>query len=300
MSSNATCSWVHGGDVDRHLVGELLEVVVERHEVGFALHLDQDADPLLLALTGSAHVRVRRDDALRGAPATALRGRGLTLLAEDLDRLLLVALGLLQRVLDVDDRGAGALPQGLHVGGCNRHQDSPPLWVGAGSGVASASSTGGGCGTSMAASRLASSSEPCASCGACSPSGCGWGISSPASRSASACLVAACCCCCCCSCCFCSASARAFASASAFAFSSASCLAFSSASRRWRSSSSRRFRSSSSARRRASSSRHLAAAPSIGGAQRADDQLTGADRVVVAGDDVADRGPGRNWCRPAR
>src|SRR6185312_14081168 len=127
-----------------------------------ALDLDQRA----LAGIG---VDVRLDDALGGAAAAALRRRSLALLAEDLDGLRIVSARLLQGVLDVHDGGAGALSKGLHVGRCHRHQDSP-VCVWAGSGVGSGSSAGGGCGTSMAASRLASSSEPFASCGACSPS----------------------------------------------------------------------------------------------------------------------------------
>src|SRR5215218_4374251 len=224
---------VHRGDVDRDLASELLEILVAGHEVGLAEHLDERA----LAPVG---VDVGGDHALPGAAAPALRRRGRALLAKDLDRLPLVALGLLEGVLHVHHRGAGALPERLHLGRAHRHQESPPLCVWAGSGA-------GGWGRSAPASRSASAWSPWRSWGAC-PAGCGCGISSPASRLASACWAA---------------SARAFSSASCLAFSSASCLAFSSASRRLRSSSSRRLRSSSSARRRASSSRHLAAAPSI-------------------------------------
>src|SRR5215217_3486145 len=213
---------IHRGDVDRHLARELLEILVSRHEVGLALNLDERA----LAAVG---VDVGGDDALRGAASTALGGRGGALLAEDLDRLLLVALGLLESVLDVHHGSAGALPERLHLGSAHRHQEVPPLWVRAGSGA------GLGC---------CWASDGCSAC-----SGAGW--EAPSAPWAAGCWAAR------------SASCRAFSPASCRAFSSASCRAFSSASRRFRSSSSRRLRSSSSARRRASSSRHLAAAPSI-------------------------------------
>src|SRR4051812_10636036 len=253
---------VHRSDVDRDIAGELLEVVVERDEVGLALHLDEHADALLLALPRPAHVGVGGDHALGGAASAALGSGSGALLAEDLDGLGLVAARLLEGLLHVHHRGARLLAQRLHLGRRDRHQDSPPLWVGAGSGaVFASSSVCGGCGISIAASRFASSWEPWRLWGLVSPSPCGWGLSSPVSFSASACfwvsvpLAAACA--------FASASAFAFASASAFAFSSASCFAFSSASRRLRSSSSRRFRSSSSARRFSSAARHVAAAVSI-------------------------------------
>src|SRR5829696_4393095 len=252
---------VHRSDVDRDLARELLEVVVQGDEVRLAKHLDKDADALLLALSGAAHVRIRGDHALRGAAPAALGGRSGPLLAEDLDGLGLVAPGLLESLLHVHHRRARLLAQGLHLCCGHRHQDSPPLWVGAGSAAGSSSSVCGGCGISIAASRFASSWDPWRSCGLVSPSPCGWGLSSPVSLSASACFwVSACLAA---ACAFASASAFAFASASAFAFSSASCLAFSSASRRLRSSSSRRLRSSSSARRFSSAARQVAAAPSI-------------------------------------
>src|SRR4051794_29073050 len=126
------------------LAREVLEVVVERDEVRLALHLDQDADALLLALACPAHVGVGRNDALRGAASATLCSGGCALLAEDLDRLLLVALGLLECLLDVHHRSAGALAKRLHLCGTDRHQDSPPLLAGVGSGAASGSSLGGG------------------------------------------------------------------------------------------------------------------------------------------------------------
>src|SRR5207244_401718 len=101
-------------------------------------------------------------------------------LAQDLDRLLLVTLRLLERALDVHHRCPGPISERLDVGCRDRHQDSPPPWVGAGSGSFSC-----GWGTSMPASRVASLASPFRSWG-CVPSACGWGTSSAASRSASA------------------------------------------------------------------------------------------------------------------
>src|SRR5215203_3576051 len=214
---------VHRRDVDRDLAGELLEVLVSSNEVGFTKYFDEGALPRIGVDVGGDHALLR-------AACAALGARRRALLPEDLDRRLLITLGLLERVLYIHHRGAGALPQLLDLGCADRHQESPPLCVRAGSG------------------------SGCCSVGWVSPPPCSCPARA-ASGGASVCLAAACA--------LASASALAFASASAFAFASASCRAFSSASRRFRSSSSRRLRSSSSARRRASSSRHFAAAPSI-------------------------------------
>ena len=58
----------------------------------------------------------------------ALRRRRLALDAQQLDRLVDVAAGLVERGLAVHHRGAGAVAQRLHVLGCDRHQAlaSPP------------------------------------------------------------------------------------------------------------------------------------------------------------------------------
>ena len=78
--------------------------------------------------------------------------------------------------------------------------------------------------------------------------------------------------------------------AAAFAASSAATRAFSSSSRFLRSSSSLRRRSISSAIRFSSCWRQAPAPVSIALADRADHELAGADRVVVAGDHVVDLG----------
>src|SRR5918996_1161910 len=116
---------VHRGHVDRHLPGELPEVLVSRHKVGLAEDLDQRP----LAPIG---MDVGGDAPLPGAAPAALRGRSGPLPAQDLDRLLLVPFGLLERVLHVHHRGAGALPKRLHLGRAHCHQESPPPWVWAG------------------------------------------------------------------------------------------------------------------------------------------------------------------------
>src|SRR3954451_1113944 len=99
---------VGGSDVQRHLPRELLELVGAGHEVGLAVDLDQHSDL-------AAGVDVAGHHALRGGAAAALGGRCLPLHAQDLDRLVHVALRLLQGGLGVHDAGARALAQGLDV-----------------------------------------------------------------------------------------------------------------------------------------------------------------------------------------
>ena len=75
------------GDVQGDLVGERLEVLVAGDEVRLALDFDHRADPVV-------GVDVGGDDALLGAAALALGGRGLALDAQQLDRPLDVPFGL--------------------------------------------------------------------------------------------------------------------------------------------------------------------------------------------------------------
>src|SRR4051812_35303772 len=98
------------GDVDRDLVRELPELVATGDEVRLALDLDQDAD-----LPG--RVEVGGHDALAGGASAALRRGRLALHAQDLDRLVEVALGLGQGGLAVHDPGTCALPERLDVAG---------------------------------------------------------------------------------------------------------------------------------------------------------------------------------------
>ena len=91
----------------RQLLGQALEVVGARHEVGLAVDLDQHADL-------AAHVDVVADDPFLGGAAGALGGRGHALLAQDLDRLVEVAAGLGQRRLAVHHPGSGLVAELLH------------------------------------------------------------------------------------------------------------------------------------------------------------------------------------------
>src|SRR5437764_1801274 len=128
-----------GRDVERHLPGERLEVLVARDEVGLAVDLDEHPDL-------APRVDVALDDPLRGGAAGALLGARLALDAEDLDRLLEVAARLLQRALAVHHPRAGAVAQSLDVGRGGRHQpaSSPPAagspWAAGAGGAAAGSS----------------------------------------------------------------------------------------------------------------------------------------------------------------
>jgi hypothetical protein len=93
--------------VQRELLDERLEILGARHEVGLAVHLHEHADL-------AAHVDVAADDAVARGAAGALRGRRESLLAEVLDRLLLVAAGLLQGGLALHHPRARLVAQGLH------------------------------------------------------------------------------------------------------------------------------------------------------------------------------------------
>src|SRR4029453_18007870 len=80
---------------------------------GLAEDLDEGADAVL---------GLRRDEAVGGRAALALGHALETLDAQDLGGLGLVAVGLLERLLDVEHAGAGLLTQRLDVrGGEVRH-----------------------------------------------------------------------------------------------------------------------------------------------------------------------------------
>src|SRR5512142_1410136 len=82
----------HRRDLHRDLLRELLEVLAARDEVGLARHLDERADP-------AAAVDVRGDDAFLGLASRLLRRRRDAALGEQLLRLLVVAVGVLERSL---------------------------------------------------------------------------------------------------------------------------------------------------------------------------------------------------------
>ena len=90
---------------------ERLEVVVAGDEIGFRVHLDDDAE---ISLDGDA------DEAV-GGDAAALLGRlGEALLAQPVDGRFDVAAGFAERVLAVHHARAGLLAQVLHQRGGNR------------------------------------------------------------------------------------------------------------------------------------------------------------------------------------
>src|SRR5918994_1465593 len=92
------------GDVEGELSREGDEVLVARDEVGVAVDLDEHAD---LAVA----VDVGLDRALGGLAAAHLQGLVAQADAEQLDGLIDVAVGLLERVLAVHHAGAGPVAQ---------------------------------------------------------------------------------------------------------------------------------------------------------------------------------------------
>lgn len=94
------------GDVLGDLLRERDEVVVAGDEVGVAVDLDEDA---ALAVGGDE----RLDGALGRLAVGELADLVAELDAQQLDGLLDVAVGLLQRLLAVHHAGAGALTEGL-------------------------------------------------------------------------------------------------------------------------------------------------------------------------------------------
>src|SRR5689334_8501588 len=152
--------------VQGDLVGEDLELLVAGDEIGLALDFDHRPDLVV-------GVDIGGDDALAGAAAFALGGRGLALDAQQLDRALDVLVGLDQRPFRVHHRRPSPIPKRLHISSRNAHFDSslsalsPPV-----ESAASALSAGGagGCSSDGFASAAAG----------CSPATVGAGFSSAA------------------------------------------------------------------------------------------------------------------------
>src|SRR5215212_5938445 len=89
-----------GGDVHRDLAREVDELLVTGHEVGLAIDLHQRADL-------PVEVRVVRHGSLRGLALTALGRLGLTPDPQQLERLVVVAAGLLEGLLALHHARAG-------------------------------------------------------------------------------------------------------------------------------------------------------------------------------------------------
>src|SRR3712207_2371738 len=99
---------LHGGNVQRHVADEPLEVVGAGNEVRLAVDLDEHAH-------APVEVDVGVDEAL-GRLAGALLGRdGLAPLAQNLPGPLDVAVALLERPLHVHHASRGFLPQLLYL-----------------------------------------------------------------------------------------------------------------------------------------------------------------------------------------
>src|SRR5882672_288374 len=89
------------GDVHGDVLGERLEVLGAGHEVGLAIHLDQDADR-------AVEMDVGPDPPLRRLAPGPLVGLGRALLAQDVDAFLQVAAGLFERLLAIHHAGTRA------------------------------------------------------------------------------------------------------------------------------------------------------------------------------------------------
>src|SRR3954453_3420659 len=134
--------------VQGDLVGEDPELLVAGDEVGLALDFDHRPDLVV-------GVDVGGDDALVGAAAFALGGRGLPLPPQQLDRPLDVPVGLDQRRFRVHHRRPGPIPERLHVSSSDGHFSSSAFSSAAGSAL----SAGGAGGCSSEPSSFTSATE---------------------------------------------------------------------------------------------------------------------------------------------
>src|SRR6267142_2226483 len=103
-----------GGDVHCQVLHERLEVGRAGHEVGLAVHLDQDPNP-------PARVDVRADRPLAGRLRGALHGGRLSLLAEDPVGLLQITFRLDQGGLAVPHRRSALVAELLDQGRADGH-----------------------------------------------------------------------------------------------------------------------------------------------------------------------------------
>ncbi len=95
-------------------MAKLLESFGAGHEIAFAVDFDDHAD-------FSAGMNVVADEALGGLARGFLGRGGLTLLAQDVDGLLDVGIGLDERGAAIAEAGVGPLPEFLHELGWNFH-----------------------------------------------------------------------------------------------------------------------------------------------------------------------------------
>ena len=99
------------GDVLGEIAAQILEAIGVGDEVGLAVDLDGHAHAVLV------HIGIHH--ALGGDTAGLLGGGGETLLAQEVDGLVHVAVALDERLLAVHHTGAGALAQFLNQGSSN-------------------------------------------------------------------------------------------------------------------------------------------------------------------------------------
>src|SRR6185312_9708433 len=151
----------------RDLGRQLLEALVLRHEVGLAVQLDQD--------TSRRAVERGGHQAVGSGPVGPLARVLDALLAQDLDGLVDVAVGLGKGVLAVQHAGAGKIPEPLDVSGgkirhclflaleclsaaCQRHSALSAAASGAAVSGAAASAAASGAGASVAGVSVAAAS----------------------------------------------------------------------------------------------------------------------------------------------
>ena len=98
------------GDV----VHQFLEVIGAGHKVTLAIHFDEHADL-------ASGVNVAGDGAFLGHAARLLAGHGDSLLAQQHDRLLQIALGFGEGLFAIHHRRSGLFPELFHLGSRNIH-----------------------------------------------------------------------------------------------------------------------------------------------------------------------------------
>src|SRR5580765_9033 len=113
-----------GRDLHGEIAHQLRELRRARHEIGFAVDLDQHADAI-------ARVDVGLHQTLAGRALGALIGLGDAALAKRLDGGVEITIRLHQRLLALHHAGSGPLPELLHLVGCD-HRFPPRVGTPAG------------------------------------------------------------------------------------------------------------------------------------------------------------------------